>query len=950
MATLAEPQAPSGMPPAHQGVEVRSSRFARWRASWAVALRMARRDLRRHKGRSVLVFLMVSIPVALIAGAATLGATEQADAADLLTARMGPGQALVQGPQPGKVVHGPDPNAGSMGWDEQNPSLPIPGFDPARTPQDNADAVARLTGGRAVAVTDVEMRLVKGERRIRVSGLVTDPRVADLGDKARLLSGSWSSGPDEVVVTPAGERKGLPRSGTATLSAGGTERTVTVVGTARALTEWGGMPDFVVAEPPVADPSQGAYGSWVITGPDPMTWEDLQRLNTYGLTVFSRHVLENPPPDSALPAELRAQDSFTQDADRMIAVIGGVMLFIVTTLLVGPAFAVSAARQRRTLALAATNGAEVRQLRRTVLGQAVVLGVLSALGGVLLGLLAVRVGLWWWVRSHPSSSFAGLPLDLPWTAFAILLPCAVLSAVVAALVPSLRLGRLDVIGVMRGQSVSPRLNRVLPVVGLLMAGTGAAVTVSGARPGMPGGDFRVAIGAIVLVLGVLLVIPALLVACGRLAARLPAGPRMATRDAARHRSRSTPTVAAILAGVAALTAFSIGLASDTEQQRQGYVPQALPGEGTVYTGDPETRLTVEAALRRLGGEVRSTPLLVVRGPEDPFAAPPGREQRQPFVAAVPDGCTVAESVLQDSPDGRCPVLGTMASDNGAIGVLPASAIASRLGLTAGQREVVDRGGIAVAAPSLSSRSTVTIASGTFVLDQSTYAATQVETARSDELPVVAVDPANRGNGAMPAQTGAFVTPETAARLGWPTYQVMVLLRAADGSAVDADTENQLDELVGDGAEVHVERGFQRYDEAVMRIMLGVAGVLVLIVTLISTALSLAEQQNDLGTLAAVGATRRTRRAFAATQAIGVGVLGAVLGLAVGLVPGIAISYPLTMQSMGIDPATGRELPAQHFLEIPWGGLLLVALGVPVVAGLLSAAAIRRAPVMTRRAD
>ena len=48
------------------------------------------------------------------------------------------------------------------------------------------------------------------------------------------------------------------------------------------------------------------------------------------------------------------------------------MLFILTTLLVGPAFAVSAARQRRTLALAATNGAETRQLRRTVLAQALV--------------------------------------------------------------------------------------------------------------------------------------------------------------------------------------------------------------------------------------------------------------------------------------------------------------------------------------------------------------------------------------------------------------------------------------------------------------------------------------------------------------------------------------------------------------------------------------------------
>src|SRR6476661_8586866 len=98
--------------PATGGSEHRATRFSRWQASWRVALRMARRDLRRHKGRALLVFLMVAIPVGLIAGAATLGATEQTDAADLVTARMGSGQALVQGPSGGKVAQAPDPNRG----------------------------------------------------------------------------------------------------------------------------------------------------------------------------------------------------------------------------------------------------------------------------------------------------------------------------------------------------------------------------------------------------------------------------------------------------------------------------------------------------------------------------------------------------------------------------------------------------------------------------------------------------------------------------------------------------------------------------------------------------------------------------------------------------------------------------------------------------------------------
>ncbi len=97
----------------------------------------------------------------------------------------------------------------------------------------------------------------------------------------------------------------------------------------------------------------------------------------------------------------------------------------------------------------------------------------------------------------------------------------------------------------------------------------------------------------------------------------------------------------------------------------------------------------------------------------------------------------------------------------------------------------------------------------------------------------------------------------------------------------------------------------------------------------------------------MGATRRTRRALAASQAMVVGLLGALLGVAVGLVPGIAVTYPLTTSSSW-DPHRARRPRTGPFLEIPWQPLLLVVVGVPLLAGLLSAAAVRRAPAVTRR--
>jgi putative ABC transport system permease protein len=61
-----------------------------------------------------------------------------------------------------------------------------------------------------------------------------------------------------------------------------------------------------------------------------------------------------------------------------------------------------------------------------------------------------------------------------------------------------------------------------------------------------------------------------------------------------------------------------------------------------------------------------------------------------------------------------------------------------------------------------------------------------------------------------------------------------------------------------------------------------------------------------------------------------------------------VTYPLT--GFSYDQETGRELTPDPITIIPWLPLSLLLVGVPLVAALLSAVAIRRAPAMTRRAD
>ena len=914
-----------------------SSRLGRWWSSWRVALRMARRDVGRHRGRSILVFVMVALPVALLVAAACWADTGNVSGADRIPLTMGTGQALVHSPEQQRIAQSAE--AGSYSSDG-TPATPVPGFVAG---EDNTAAMQRLLGGELIRVTETDARFLEGDRRVRIHGLVVDGLRADLGPKAELSSGRWPADNTEIVVTAAGVEKGMPESGNVSVSVAGELRDVDVVGTATALSSYGGQPDFVVPTPfEVAD----MYGStWILMRDKPVLWSEVRTLNGYGIAVESAAVLRNPPDESELDPIIQGQAGFEDNRAAMTALVGGVMLFIVTTLLVGPAFAVSAARQRRTLAIAASNGAETRQLRRSVLAQALVLGAAAALGGAVLGALGLRAAVAIWRATHPGTLIGSF--SLPWVAMAIIIPCAVFSALTAALIPSLHLGRLDIVGVMRGQSVSPPASRVLPGVGALMVAGGGLFLVYSVKNN--GRDYAIAGGAIALVLGALLTVPALLALAGAVASRLPVAPRMATRDAARHRSRSTPTVAAILAGVAALTAFSIGLASDTEQRLREYVPQATMGQGFVQVGEPDARFAVEQALRVDAPGLVASPYALVSAPQGGAPA-----ERLSVVAVVPPGCTLRQATggaAQDESEvkqvERCMKVGSLAYNQGQILVLPASELGPRLGLTPAQQRVMDEGGLATAHPGLGTDGAAEVASGQAGIDQNTGGLSDFSGLQSRRMPVVELTATAITDGRLGFGTGAAVTAETAQRLGWPTVDQGWLLRDPEGP-ISTETQQRLDETIADEGWLYVERGFQREDLVVMRIMFGLAAALLLAVTLISTALSLAEQQADMGTFAAVGATRRTRRALAGSQAVVVGLIGAVLGVVVGLFPGIAITYPLTATSW--NQITGQEMRADPTLVIPWLPLVVVVLGVPLLAGLLSAAAIRQAPAVARRGD
>lgn len=938
-----------------------SSRWSDWTSSWRVALRMARRDLRRHKGRSAVVIVMVGVPMLIFSFLASIGWVTSP-----LEQRpehlLGAASALVYGPTDDVIIQDGATQTAASGPDA---ATAIPGFDPDATPADNAAAIEALTGGVATPVADQYLRVQLGDRRVAMSNLALDGRVG-FGDKVQLLSGRWPSGPNEALVSEQGVRKGLPESGTfdMVVSSGDTisTETITVTGTGTGVQEWGMIPHLISAEPlGPAEALEAVDGRWLITDAD-MPFSKVGELGAYGLFVRSAELIRNPVPRSELPPELH-QMSYS-DGTAFIWLTLAIVLAMIIGLLVAPAFAVSASRQRHTLALAASNGATTRQLRRTVLAQALVLGALSAVVGsaVGVGIAAAMAHL------HAArSADVRLPIfTVPWVVVIGLTAAAIVAAITAALFPARRLGRLDIMGVLKGQNVSGPPSRIVPVVGAAVMALSSVGLLWGARKPHDG-EMIVAFASIGVVVGALSLVPIALVAIGRVGSALPVALRMSSRDAARQRTRSVPTVAAVMGGVAALTIGLIAGFSDAKESETLYIPRTIMGQGMVMQQDSVDRDTVATVLHEQLPEAAIIPYAVAGDDYYTDSAGP----RAFAVLAKPE-CSVGQ-VLFDKEHTEAqeaafdaatdqdafrwqpsPCLGLGGPEgHGEIAVLPAAQIIDRLELTGEQAELA-RSGAVFATQDVLGQEAIAYA-GTFVTDPDTYRPRDIEVASETSLPVVVVPESATRSGAMfdPTQVAALVSTEVAEEAGWALRTYGFVVDAPDG--ISDDQRTAVNERLSD-AEFFVERGWQNDTTRFFVVLIAAVSFLLLVVILTATALSMAEQRRDDSTLAAVGATRGTRRAIAAAQAFVVSIVGAVLGLIVGIIPGLAFAYPLTRafpNGVNFD-ADGQPLPdtvmTGPFVVIPYVWLAFLAIGVPVLAALFSALAVRRAPVVTRRAD
>ncbi|TMR07066.1 hypothetical protein ETD83_02030 [Actinomadura soli] len=193
---------------------------------------------------------------------------------------------------------------------------------------------------------------------------------------------------------------------------------------------------------------------------------------------------------------------------------------------------------------------------------------------------------------------------------------------------------------------------------------------------------------------------------------------------------------------------------------------------------------------------------------------------------------------------------------------------------------------------------------------------------------------------------AIVPPKIAERIGMPVQTEAFGVDRADHRVTKAE-EARLKKAVSPfnpyTDAVYVERGFTESFGTITLLLASVAGVLALGGALIATSLAAADARPDLATLAAVGARPLTWRVLTMGQAAFVAGLGCWLGIAGGLVPGLAVARPLTGQPEQAGAASHGTI-----IDIPWTLLLAIGVLIPLAAALVAGTFTRDRLPMTRR--
>lgn len=616
--------------------------------------------------------------------------------------------------------------------------------------------------------------------------------------------------------------------------------------------------------------AQDAYNDIWVTAEEGVSQAELR----------DRVAAELPPGLEAVTGDKAADESASDLLDAISFITTFLLIFAAISLIVGSflivnTFSILVAQRSRELALLRAMGASKRQVKRMVRIEALVLGLLGSTLGLGLG-----VGLFMLIRMAFASfglDLAGTPMVFEWQTVAAAYAVGVVVTVLAAYFPARRTSRISPVQAMRDDialTESTLRRRLLGgAIGVLVGAIGIGLALFG---DVPRAGYVLGLGALLVLLGVtalspMLARPFLLLARRAYAAAFGVVGNLAGQNALRNPRRTAATASALMIGLTLCTTMAIA-GSSAKKSVDASVKENFVGDFVVSNvfGVPFSASVADQVATIPGvGSVNRIRMQFIDGSftKTVIAVDP---------ETVTDGLRVemADGALADLGDGGVIVSEDRAEDDG---IEVGDEV--ELNLPAG-KQTWRLVGIFKDNPVLGDGYVTTLGS---------FAAAGYQP--SDNF--VFVDLADGADRSAVREAMEDATAE----------QPMVSVKDQDGLA--EEQSGPIDQLL-----------------TLIYGLLALALVIAVLGIVNTLALSVIERTHEVGLLRAIGLRRAQLWAAITLESVVIAVLGALLGLGLGVIFGVVLMKDLASQGLEV-------------VSVPVGQLVLF-LGVAVVVGVLAA--------------
>ncbi|ALV51413.1 ABC transporter permease [Streptomyces althioticus] len=562
--------------------------------------------------------------------------------------------------------------------------------------------------------------------------------------------------------------------------------------------------------------------------------------------------------------------------------------FLVGIFLIINTFSMLVAQRTREIGLMRAIGSSTRQVNRSVLIEALLLGLVGSVLGVGAG-IGLAVGLMK-LMGAIGMELSTSDLTVAWTTPALGLLLGVVVTVLAAYLPARRAGKISPMAALRdaGTPADAKAGRIRGLTGLVLTGAGGyTLYLAGSADKATEGSLWLGLGVVLSLIGFVVVGPVLASGVVRVLGAVllrafgPVG-RMAERNALRNPRRTGATGAALMIGLALVACLSVVgssmVASATEELDK------VVGTDFIVQDDNGMDLTPEAvaAIRATEGLDRVTEY---KWTQADFTTPDGKTSDDTAITATdptyavdmrmetvegkladafrPDSMSVHEDYAKDHGI----TLGStvdVAFEGGRTGTLTVRAVTSSEG-------VIDAGAMYTSIDTLA------------------------RYVPADKMPLTMMVLASAKDGQKDAAYAAL--KQSMDR--FPQFEVR------DQTDYKEALKDQIGQLLN-----------MIYGLLALAIVVAILGVVN------TLALSVVERTREIGLMRAIGLSRRQLRRMIRMESVVIALFGALLGLGLGLGWGATAQQLLALEGLKV-------------LDIPWPTIAGVFVGSAFV-GLFAA--------------